>query len=197
MACGLAAFPALLLNYAGQSAIILSRCGHFTEYLLPSLPAPFLQIPLVILAATARLSCQSGHLLPGVSADDPTGDSAWLVSALAYPTNHRGEARANLYRRDAGNADDRCRRSRECIQIVIREPRRIAYGIAIVVDDADDLRAAVRICGKSGSCRICSASTLVAISFADRQQFSDCQSGPKSEGGYIPLMLSSRGFAAL
>jgi KUP system potassium uptake protein len=48
------AFPALLLNYAGQSAMILSG-ADISQNVFFRLCPPFLQIPLVILATLATI----------------------------------------------------------------------------------------------------------------------------------------------
>ena len=71
------AFPALLLNYAGQSAMILSG-ADITQNVFFRLCPPFLQIPLVILATLATIIASQAIITGAFSMTRQAIQLGWL-----------------------------------------------------------------------------------------------------------------------
>jgi KUP system potassium uptake protein len=84
-------FPSLVLNYAGQAAIVLADGVTADNIFYRLCPAPLL-MPMIVLATVATVIASRGVF------DDPAGDPAWLVPAAQYHADLGGGLRRDLCR---------------------------------------------------------------------------------------------------
>lgn len=181
------AFPALLLNYAGQSAMILSG-ADITQNVFFRLCPPFLQIPLVILATLATIIASQAIITGAFSMTRQAIQLGWLprlrikqTTAESYGQIYIGTINWLLMVVTVGLA----------ISFKSSENLAAAYGIAVsltMLMTSGLLFMAMRqIWGWS-----LLASGLVATCFlVIDSSFLIANIVKVMDGGYIPLMLAA------
>lgn len=102
-------FPSLILNYAGQAALVLEGAPTDGNIFFRLCPAPFL-IPLIVLATIATIIA-SQSIITGAFSMTRQGNPAGLVTETAHQADFVGRLRANLRRCRQLAADDRDHRT--------------------------------------------------------------------------------------
>lgn len=95
-------FPSLLLNYAGQSALILAGADS-KQNLFYTLCPPVLRVPLIILAALATIIASQAIITGAFSMT--RRHTAWLVTLITHQADGGGKLRSDLYRDNQLAAD--------------------------------------------------------------------------------------------
>ena len=85
-------FPSLILNYAGQAALVLDGAPTDGNIFYRLCPAPLLT-PLIVLATIATIIA-SQSIITGAYLDDAAGDSARLAAAPHRSSRRRRKAMA-------------------------------------------------------------------------------------------------------
>ncbi|ENT2992317.1 potassium transporter Kup [Raoultella planticola] len=181
------AFPALLLNYAGQSAIILAG-ADISQNIFFRLCPPFLQIPLVILATLATIIASQAIITGAFSMTRQAIQLGW------FPRLHIKQTTAESY-------------GQIYIGTINWMLMVVTVGLAIAFKSSENLAAAYGIAVSltmlmtSGLLFMAMrqiwgwnllASTLVAVSFLlIDSSFLIANLVKVMEGGYIPLMLAA------
>src|SRR6202171_4057028 len=131
-------FPSLILNYAGQAALVLEGAptdGNIFFRLCPDV----LLLPLIVLAGDGgNHHCQSIDHYRGFL-DDTPGDRAWLVTKVADQADLIGGLRADLRWRRQLAADDRDHRAHHRLWQIRQSGGRLRH--RRFADDADDVGA--------------------------------------------------------
>ena len=132
-------FPALILNYAGQAAIVLAGAPTEGNIFYRLCPQPLLT-PLIVLATVATVIASQSIITGAYSMTRQAIQLGWLPRMTHY-ADVGGGLRADLCRRGQLAADDRHARADDRLRQVRQSRRRLRHrGFG---DDADDERAAV------------------------------------------------------
>ncbi len=131
-------FPSLILNYAGQAALVLEGAptdGNIFYRLCPGV----LLMPLIVLATVATIIASQSIITGAFSMTRQAIQLGWLPR-LADQADLIGRLRADLRRRRQLAADDRDRRAHDRVWQIRQSGSCLRHrGVA---DDADDVGAA-------------------------------------------------------